>query len=209
MTERPSHYYDPYHALAPIYDTMARALLFPFGGERRFRSRATAALELKAGTRVLELGCGTGSMTKLLLEAGAVVTSADLSEPMLQRARRKAPGATFVHADITAHDFGTAFDRALFSFVLHEMTFDIRVAALKNAARSVPDGLIGVLDFASPRSAAVRLPLKAYLKVAEPEVTRDFLERGVEAALEAAGLAVVRAVPLALGSARMVVAARA
>ena len=203
---KPAHYYDPYDALAPIYDTMARALLLPFGGERRFRKRATAALELLPGMRVLELGCGTGSMTKLLLEAGAEVTSADLSEPMLERAKRKAPSACFVHADITEHDFGADFDRVLLSFVLHEMTEDVRIAALKNAARSAPKGLVGVLDFARPGSIAVRLPLTAYLKIAEPEVTGDFLKRGVESALQRAGLQVVRSVPLALGSARMVVA---
>jgi demethylmenaquinone methyltransferase/2-methoxy-6-polyprenyl-1,4-benzoquinol methylase len=181
--DKPAHYYDPYDALAPIYDTMARALLFPFGGEKRFRSRATAALDLQPGTRVLELGCGTGSMTALLLSAGASVTSADLSEPMLERARRKAPGATFVRADITQHDFGTDFERVLFSFVLHEMTEDIRVAALRNAARSAPRGLVGVLDFSRPSSAVVRWPLKAYLRVAAPEVTFDFLTRVLESAL--------------------------
>ncbi|MBI1915267.1 MAG: class I SAM-dependent methyltransferase [Planctomycetes bacterium] len=42
--------------------------------------------------RVLELGCGTGGITRLLLERGVAVTAVDGSERMLARARRRAPG---------------------------------------------------------------------------------------------------------------------
>ena len=49
-------------------------------------------LELKAGERVLELGCGTGKMTRLLAQAGYDMIGVDYSEEMLQIAREAAWG---------------------------------------------------------------------------------------------------------------------
>ncbi len=41
------------------------------------------------GVRVLDLGCGTGYCTERLVQRGAVVTCADLSEKMLEQARTR------------------------------------------------------------------------------------------------------------------------
>ncbi|MFG2302831.1 class I SAM-dependent DNA methyltransferase [Actinacidiphila glaucinigra] len=56
---------------------------------------------LPAGSRVLDLGCGTGLPTsRQLVEAGHKVTGVDLSAGMLALARRHVPGADFHRADI-------------------------------------------------------------------------------------------------------------
>ncbi|WUD73447.1 class I SAM-dependent methyltransferase [Streptomyces sp. NBC_00510] len=57
--------------------------------------------QLPAGSRVLDLGCGTGLPTcRQLVEAGHEVTGVDLSAGMLSLARRHVPRATFLQADI-------------------------------------------------------------------------------------------------------------
>lgn len=48
------------------------------------------------GDRVLDLGCGDGPFVPALLQAGATVTGADIAEGALERARRRAPEATYV-----------------------------------------------------------------------------------------------------------------
>ena len=49
--------------------------------------REIAAGWVEPGHSVLELGCGTGSLARLMTERGADVTGIDISEPMLAVAR--------------------------------------------------------------------------------------------------------------------------
>ena len=63
------------------------------GAEREAWLRLIAeGLGSLKGLRVLELASGTGEFTRLLVDAGAVVTGLDLSEGMLARARPKLTG---------------------------------------------------------------------------------------------------------------------
>ncbi|HEY5833556.1 class I SAM-dependent DNA methyltransferase [Streptomyces sp.] len=56
---------------------------------------------LAPGSRVLDLGCGTGTPTaRQLTDAGLRVTGVDLSSGMLARARENVPEAEFLRADI-------------------------------------------------------------------------------------------------------------
>ncbi|MFE1755714.1 class I SAM-dependent DNA methyltransferase [Streptomyces anandii] len=56
---------------------------------------------LPAGSRVLDLGCGTGVPTaRLLSQAGLEVVGVDLSDVMVALAREHVPTAEFHHADI-------------------------------------------------------------------------------------------------------------
>lgn len=198
----PAHHHDPYPYLAPFYDLSARVMLLPFGGEQAFRRAAVDAMRLSHGTRVLELGCGTGSMTRLVLDAGAEVTAIELSPHMLERARRKAPEAHFIAGDMLSFEPERPFDRALISFVLHEMTSDIRTRALATAHRSLaPGGSLTILDFARPSLLPFRLGLRAYLRVSEPPQALEWLRRGAEAELTAAGFERIEVKPLAAGTA--------
>ena len=205
----PAHYYDVYDRLAPFYDWMAKTMLAPFGGERAFRRSAVAALDIEPGMRVLELGCGTGSMTAELLRLGARVTAIDLSEPMLERARRRAEDATYLRMDILAYATTTHFDRVLLSFVLHEMDAQTRVAALAVAGEALqPDGLVGVLDFSSPSEPWLRWILETHLRLSEPDTAMDLVRRGLEFEVRESGLLPVRQHALARGTATVVVARR-
>ena len=57
---------------------------------------------LSWGSRVLDLGCGCGvPVARDLSAAGHLVTGVDVSEVQVERARRLAPSATFIRADVT------------------------------------------------------------------------------------------------------------
>ncbi|MEW2633952.1 methyltransferase domain-containing protein [Streptomyces sp. NPDC048389] len=56
---------------------------------------------LPSGSRVLDLGCGTGVPTaRQLVDAGHEVVGVDLSSGMVDLAREKVPEATFHHLDL-------------------------------------------------------------------------------------------------------------
>ena len=62
----------------------------PWAWERR---RSLLLGEVRAGERVLDLGCGAGRFVAALRDAGAEPVGVELAEAALERARRNAPGA--------------------------------------------------------------------------------------------------------------------
>jgi SAM-dependent methyltransferase len=55
---------------------------------------------LPRGTRVVDVGCGAGLTTRALTDAGFHVTAIEPSRPLLERARGRAPAATFVNGSV-------------------------------------------------------------------------------------------------------------
>lgn len=75
---------------------------------------------LPSGSRVLDVGCGTGIPTaKQLADAGHEVIGIDISEGMLDIARRGVPGVEFQHRSIAEMDEGLGtFDAVVAFFAL-------------------------------------------------------------------------------------------
>ena len=205
-TEEHPGLYDRLGAI--IYDFGAPAVFFPVGGIDVLREQALDALEIREGSDVLELGCGTGALTAKLIRRGANVIAIDRSEAMLRLARRRAPSATFVRCDILNFKCARKFDRVLLAFVLHHLESQGRVAALRLASSMLSsDGSIGILDWSEPAGPSLRWALRTFIAMVEPSSAMDWLERGFAIHLEQAGLHTLRSCDLAKGVARIVVAA--
>ncbi len=105
--------------------------------------------------RVLEIGCGSGGLA-LKLAGTAVprgeVVAADISEPMLARARERAggcPNLSFLLADAQTADLPGPFDMVVSAFGM--MFFDDPVAAFANIRReTAPGGRLLFLTFGAP-----------------------------------------------------------
>lgn len=108
-----------YNRWAPQYDT----------NKNRTRDLEAVALRATLGSitfdRCLEIGCGTGKNTEWLVRRALQVTAVDLSEQMLERARKKVSSnkADFILADITQNwSFVTQpYDLVSFSLVLEHI----------------------------------------------------------------------------------------
>ncbi len=101
-----------------------------------------------AGTRVVEIGCGTGEQTRSLVanSPGALLTCTDISEQALATARRNVPGPDYVRADLFQPPFAAArFDHAFVCFVLEHLADP--VAALARVRGLVrPGGTVTVIE---------------------------------------------------------------
>lgn len=86
------------------------------------RPASLALMPPLPGAHVLDAGCGAGLHAADMIRSGATVTGVDASSVLLDLARTRCPGATFVRADL-AHplDFldTASFDAVLCALVLH------------------------------------------------------------------------------------------
>jgi ubiquinone/menaquinone biosynthesis C-methylase UbiE len=73
-----------YYPLAPFYDTISRAAFL--GQWERWQQTTLPRIQ---GKRVLEVGCGTGSLLSEMLRRGYKAYGIDASLPMLKQAQRK------------------------------------------------------------------------------------------------------------------------
>jgi SAM-dependent methyltransferase len=71
-----------------------------------------------SGRDVLELACGTGMWTQLLALRSRTLTAVDAAPEMIELARPRAPGATFVAADILRWRPPRRYDVVFFGFWL-------------------------------------------------------------------------------------------
>ena len=72
---------------------------------------------------VADLGCGTGTIARLLTDEGYTVDGLDFSPQMIQRARAKVPESRFVVADAATPDLpAAAYDVVFSRHVLWAMT---------------------------------------------------------------------------------------
>jgi SAM-dependent methyltransferase len=92
-----------------------------------------AMLAPKPGERILDLGCGDGTLTAEIKAAGAEVLGVDLSDELLAVARMK--GLTVRKADGHTLDFVQEFDAVFSNAALHWMRAPARVIA--GVARAV------------------------------------------------------------------------
>src|SRR5262245_2477770 len=119
-----------------LYDWMAVG--YTFGRETRLRERTLDAARVGSGERVLDVGCGTGTLAlaaKRRVGANGSVHGVDASPEMVARARTKSGQhghqISFEVAAAQSLPFpDTSFDVVLCSLALHHLPPDARAAAL-------------------------------------------------------------------------------
>lgn len=76
-------------------------------------------LDAKPGERILDIGCGSGHLTKQITDAGAEVTGLDSSPEMIATARATYPTINFVVANASDFSFAEPFDAIFSNAALH------------------------------------------------------------------------------------------
>ena len=134
----------------PFYDVGTKLL-----GSAAVHRALIAQADVRSGQRVLDIGCGTGTLAVMLKTArpNVDVVGLDPDALALERATRKARRAhvdvEFVcgFADAIPYAEGS-FDRVLSSLMLHHLTDDEKAATLRDVNRVLrPGGSFHLLDF--------------------------------------------------------------
>ena len=169
-----------------VYDFTVKLSFIPFGGENRFRRKVVDLASVKEGEQVLDLCCGTGTLTSLIAKKvgnNGRVTGIDLSEDMINRAKSKVTNlpVTFKQASADKLPFEEgAFDKAFISYGMHEMPDEIRLRAMKELYRVLkPGSSLFIVDYNLPGSPLPRLAIGLFLRTFEEKVAYKMARDGV------------------------------
>jgi len=136
-----------YDALLPAYDLISRLL-----GAATMHRRLVELADLDAARRVLEIGCGTGNLTKLIKrrQPGAEVVGLDPDPRALAMATRKAAGlgVRFDRGYSQSLPYpDDSFDRVLSSLMFHHLDAEQKRGTLAEVRRVLrPGGALYLVD---------------------------------------------------------------
>ncbi|MCX4448803.1 class I SAM-dependent methyltransferase [Streptomyces sp. NPDC087866] len=156
-----------------------------------------------AGTRLLDVGCGTGNVSSAALARGAAVRAVDAEPGMVAATRRAAPGAEARTGTLPQLPYADGeFDAVVANFVLNHVGRPLEaLVELRRVAR--PGGRIAVTVWQLPgtpgqtlvgRAAqAAGLTRPGWMATVDEERNFPRTPDGLAALIEAAGLADVQA----------------
>ncbi len=135
----------PYSALAEVYDVIMQDV--PYDEWCDF-VLMQLALRGWSGSRVLDLGCGTGRAGSHYRERGFEVLGVDPSAAMIGAARRRDPAGAYLVGDARTLALGARFDLVIAVFdALNNLTGDDELAqACRRVARHLRPGGAFVFD---------------------------------------------------------------
>lgn len=108
---------------------------------------------------VLELGCGSGRLTRLLSQSGFMITGCDISLPMLIEAKRNALTEKYVCMDMQRTGFSTSFDAVIIPYNTLNLLVspDAIRQCLENCISILPDSGMLLLQLFTPSADILAL----------------------------------------------------
>ena len=154
-----------FDTISPRYDFVNRVMTL--GMDVGWRRRTVRELALPAGSRILDLACGTGDLCRELRVAGHRPVGFDFSHGMLLAAKTDAP---LVEADILQLPVRDASaDGATCGFALRNVvSLQGLFAELARVVRK--GGRIALLETAEPEGRVMRLGHRVYFRGVVPAI---------------------------------------
>ena len=161
-----------------LYDGISRLAAMTVGGEPRFRQLALQNLKLQSDTQILDLCCGSGQVTRFLVNFSENVTGLDASPLSIQRAQKNVPNATYIKAFAENMPFADSlFDVVHTSAALHEMQSEQLQKIIKEVYRVLkPGGVFTLVDFHSPTNPIFWPGLAVFFWLFETQTAWELLK---------------------------------
>lgn len=179
--------------LTPLYDPLLKWVM----REETFKGKLVQQANIQPKMKVLDLGCGTGTLTLMLKRAypEAEVTGLDGDLQVLDVARDKSRGTNIQWDEGLASSLpypDSVFDRVVTSLVIHHLVTDDKRRAFKEIHRVLkPHAELHVLDFGAPHSSLTRF-MTIYMR--RLEQTADNFDGLISLFVTEAGFGEVREV---------------
>jgi SAM-dependent methyltransferase len=126
---------------------------------------------LATGDRVLEIGCGTGQLTRTLVDRGLSVTAVEPGQNLISIARQVAPGVEFINRRFEDAELSAPFSAVFCASAFHWLDPDV---SWSKVARSLgPDAPLALIQYCGvrdPETAGDADALLAALARAAPEI---------------------------------------
>jgi len=200
----PEYYARNFHFQTDGYFTEDSARLYDHQVEILFKGTAGAMRRLilppmhqalGSKPRILEIGCGTGSATRLVAQSfpKARVTALDLSAPYLKVAQdnlRSFPNVDFSQGDGTALEFKDQMFDCVFSvFLMHELPAEERKKVVTEAWRVLkPGGLLVLADSLQlDDDPELNWALESFPKIYHEPFYTNYLKSSLEKLAESVG----------------------
>ncbi len=193
-----------FRLLAPFYYIMFAILTF--GAPLKLREKVVDFADLPKASRVLDVATGTGEQAYAFAERGFNVVGVDLSEDMLEVAKKKKKNgkAEFEMADATRLPFeNESFDASCVSFALHDMIVPIREKVLTEMSRvTKKNGTLIIVDYDLPQERIRRSLVYNFVRLYEVYY-QEFIKGDLEAMLRKSGIETRKRRPVLFGAGRI------
>ncbi len=142
---------------AVVYDTLEPILLL--GKQAEYDKQIVSLLELTGPDCILDLGCGTGVLTRMIAnrlngDEGGQAIGIDAAGKMISVARKKRATANCQFEVMAAESLGfedASFDAVVSSLFFHHVPLDLKERALSEAFRVLrPGGRLVIADMHLP-----------------------------------------------------------
>ncbi len=179
-----------YRWLTRLYDPLVRLVK-----EEKFKRLLVEQVHVRPGCRVLDLGCGTGTLTIMLKQAcpEATIVGLDGDPEILAIAQAKAAAAgadiEFHHGMAFAPPFEPrSFDRVVSSLVFHHLGTADKRRTLANVRELLrPGGELHIADWGQPQNRLMRVAFLGVQLLDGFETTSDSVQGRLVAFMEEAG----------------------
>lgn len=155
--------------LTPLYDPLLKWVM----REETFKRKLIQQANIQPKMKVLDLGCGTGTLTLMLKRAypESTITGLDGDPQVLDIARDKSRGTDIQWDEGLASSLpysDSVFDRVVTSLVIHHLVTDDKRRSFKEIYRVLkPNGELHILDFGAPHSSLTRFMTKYMRRLEE------------------------------------------